>query len=128
MNDPSSRPKFILLLDSDSLMSTVLREVLESAGYVVVSAGDLGTAVDRLLELPPDLLIISPYINSMSGRMAADYLRSKCPGLPVLMVGGFIDDNRISDPNEIHAIHTFPKPFKPRDLLAEVRKILMKTR
>jgi len=76
MKDFSAPDATILLLDSESVMRAGLRDALESAGYLVEMAGDLGEAVDRLAEVRPDLLITRPYINSMPGRMAADYLRS----------------------------------------------------
>lgn len=41
----------ILLLVSDPLVRAVLRDTLEHEGYTVVSAGDLGNAVDRLKEV-----------------------------------------------------------------------------
>jgi CheY-like chemotaxis protein len=80
----------ILLLDSEPVMRAALRDALDKVGYLVVTAGDLGKALDRLAETPPDLLITCPYINSMPGRIAADYLRTKQNGLPVLLVAGFI--------------------------------------
>src|SRR5580704_11941327 len=91
----------ILLLDSDSVMRTVLYDVLQNAGYLVMKAADLGAAVDRLSEARPDLLITRPYINSMPGKIAADYLRSRRPGLPVLIVAGFMDDDRLNVQNTV---------------------------
>ena len=114
----------ILLLDSDSVMRAALHDALQSAGYLVVAAGDLGEAVDRLDEIRPDLLITRPYINSMPGRIAADYLRRKHPGLPVLIVAGFVDDDRLNVQNAIEEFYTFPKPFKRDELLANVRDVL----
>ena len=46
----------ILLLDSDSVMRAALHDAFQSAGYLVVTARDLGEAVDRLDEVRPDLL------------------------------------------------------------------------
>jgi DNA-binding response OmpR family regulator len=121
MNEFSAPEATILLLDSDSVMRAALHDALQSAGYLVESAGDLGDAVDRLDELRPDLLIIRPYINSMPGRIAANYLRSRHPGLPVLIVGGFMDDDRTNVQNTVEKFDTFPKPFSRKELLAKVK-------
>jgi DNA-binding response OmpR family regulator len=128
MKTPSPADATILLLDSDPLMRAALRDALESTGYLVVSVADLGSAVDRLQEMRPDLLIMCPYINSMPGHMAADYLRTKRHGLPVLIVGGFMDDDRVRDQNAISMYHIFPKPFHRSDLLASVRDVLSTVR
>jgi DNA-binding NtrC family response regulator len=118
----------ILLLDSDPLMRDVLRDALVSTGYLVVVAGSLGAAVDRLKEMQPDLLLTRPYINSMPGRMAAEYLRSKSPGLPVMIVGGFMDDDRVRNQNALEAFHTFPQAFSRDEFLDAVRDVLVSIR
>jgi DNA-binding NtrC family response regulator len=105
-------------------MRAALREALESAGYLAITAGDLGAAIDRLQEIRPHLLVIPPYINSMPGHVAADYLRARHPGLPVLVVAGFMDDDRIRVQNSIREFHTFPKPFSRDEFLAAVRDVL----
>jgi DNA-binding response OmpR family regulator len=114
----------ILLLDSEPSMRAVLRDALQDAGYLVAPAGDISEAVDRLIEVRPDLLITRPYINSMSGRMAADYLRTKQHGLPVLVVSGFLDDDRPNIRNAVGEFHTFPKPFGRDEFLAKVTEVL----
>jgi DNA-binding response OmpR family regulator len=124
MKDFPASDATILLLDSESGMRAGLRDALKSAGYLVQTAGDLGEAVDRLTEMRPDLLITRPYINSMPGRMAADYLRSKQHGLPVLIVAGFMDDDRSRVQNAVEEFHTFPKPFSRDELVAKVREVL----
>jgi len=114
----------ILILDSDPIMRAALRDALQPEGYLVITASDLGAAVDRLNEVEPDLLIIRPYINSMSGHLAADYLRTKDPGLPVLVVAGLMDDDRVNVQNAIRHFHAFPKSFERDELLAEVKTVL----
>jgi CheY-like chemotaxis protein len=114
----------ILLLISDPDMRTVIQDSLSSQGYLVRTAGDIGTAVDRLRESRPDLLIIRPYINSMPGHEAVDYLRTLSPGLRVLMVGGLIDDDRLSYRDSLQDIHVFPKPFTAGQLLHAVQEAL----
>ena len=114
----------VLLLDSEPVMRAGLRDALANAGYLVVIAGDLAEALDRLAETPPDLLITRPYINSMPGRIAADYLRSKQNGLPVLLVAGFLEDDRLDVQNAVEEFHTFPKPFRRDELVAKVKDVL----
>jgi DNA-binding response OmpR family regulator len=117
----------ILLLDSDPMTRTILHDVLQGAGYLVMDASDLGVAVDRLKMSRPNLLVVRPYISSMSGAMAAKYLRTKCPGLPVLMVDGFIKDDRLRVQREVHDLHLFPKPFAPEELLDKVKDVFRAT-
>lgn len=124
MTDTPGASASILLLDSDPLTRTILQETLESAGHVVMATNDLGAAVDRLKRMRPDLLIVRPYINGMPGQMAAQYLRARSPGLPVLIVDGFPDDDRVYVQNAAHLFHIFPKPFAPDQLLGEVREVL----
>jgi DNA-binding NtrC family response regulator len=128
MTDFSPSNSTILLLVSDPLMRDVLRDALDSAGYLVVVSADLGSAVDRLHEMRPDLLVTRPYINSMTGQIAADYLRTKRPGLPILIVAGYMDDDRVRDQNSIDEFHIFPRPFTRNSLLEEVRNILIALR
>lgn len=124
MSEPSLSNASILLLVSDPTMRTVLHEVLDHAGCLVVAVDSLGPAVERLKQMRPDLLITRPYINSMPGVMAAHYLRTWCPGLPVLIVDGFIDDERVNVPIAVDDLHIFPPPFARKDLLDRIREVL----
>jgi two-component system OmpR family response regulator len=124
MSDTSLTGTPILVLDSYPEMREAIREALESAGYLVITAGDMGAAIDHLSDIEPHLLIIAPYINSMPGHIAADYLRTKHPGLPVLVVAGFMDDDRISVQNAVRQYHTFPPPFAREQFLKEVKDVL----
>ena len=82
----------ILLLVSDPLVRSVLQDTLEHEGYTVVTAGDLGSAVDRLTEVTPDLLITRTYVQNLPGHEAAKYLRERCKSMKVLLVGGLLAD------------------------------------
>jgi DNA-binding response OmpR family regulator len=128
MKGSASPDSTILILDSYHMMRTALCEVLQDAGYLVMTASELGAAVEHLNDVHPDLLIIPPYIDYMAGYTAADYLRTKEPGLRVLMIAGFIDDDRIRVQNEIREFFTFPGPFSRDELLAKVRSCLWDSR
>ena len=118
----------ILLLVSDSVVRSILKETLEREGYTVLASGDLGQAVERLQECIPDLLITRTYIESLPGHEAAMYLRTKCVGMKVLMLGGLLDDKRLAYRAELQGFEVFPKPYTAAVLLEEVRHVLSKPR
>jgi len=115
----------ILLLSSEPVVRSVLKEALEHAGYMVLAAGDLGGAVDRLASADIDLLITHPYIESIPGYEAAKYLRSRSARkLAVLIVAGLLDDDRLEYRAELQEFHIFPPPFTASQLIEEVGKVL----
>jgi CheY-like chemotaxis protein len=116
----------ILLLISEPLVRLVIQEVLERAGYTVLATGDLGTAVERLSETPPDLLMVSPYVETIAGNQAAKYLKSRCQGMRLLMVAGLLADDRIQTRAELEQMAIFPQPFTGAELLEKVREVLNK--
>ena len=124
----ASPDAIILVLDSESVMRSGLHDALDSAGYMVITAADLAEALERLAETPPDLLITRPYINSMPGHIAADYLRTKQHGLPVLLIAGFLQDDRVEVQNALEDFYTFPKAFRRDELVAKVKDVLNQVR
>jgi|ERR1035438_3037303 CheY-like chemotaxis protein len=116
----------ILLLVSDPVVRSVLQETLEREGYTVRATGDLGQAVDRLTECTPDLLITRTYVEGLPGHEAAMYLRTKCPTMRVLMLGGLLDDERLQYRAALQGFEVFPKPYTAAELLQEVKDVLSK--
>ena len=128
MVDYSLMKTTILLLVSDPVVRAILKETLEREGYTVLASGDLGQAVDRLQECTPDLLITRTYVESLPGHEAAMYLRTKCLGMRVLMLGGLLDDERLQYRAAQQGFEVFPKPYSAATLLQEVRHVLSKPR
>lgn len=114
----------ILLLASDPTLRTALAGVLQSEGCVVLAVGDVGAAVDRLKEVTPDLLIVRHYTESMTGHDAAIYLRKLCPGIPVLIVGGLLQDVGLEAREQAQGFEIFPKPFTAAELVDKVKEVL----
>jgi DNA-binding NtrC family response regulator len=100
-----------------------MKEVLEGAGYGILTAGDLGTAVDMLAECPIDLLLTHPYIEDIPGHEAAN-LRARNRGMGVLMVAGFLKDDRLEYREELEDFEIFPAPFPAAQLLEKVEEAL----
>jgi DNA-binding response OmpR family regulator len=116
----------ILFLASDPVIRSVICNALESQGYCVLPARDVGSAVDRLKGLTPDLLMVRHYTESLSGHEAAMYLRRMCPGIPLLIIGGILDDVGLENREILQGFEIFPKPFKAAELLDKVKEVLVK--
>jgi DNA-binding NtrC family response regulator len=109
---------------SDPLVRSVFGETLERAGYLVVPTGDLGSALDRLKESAPNLLITRTYVSSMPGHEAAKYLRASHPLMRVLILGGLLDDDRLRYREELEGFEIFPKPYTGAQLIEKVKEVL----
>jgi DNA-binding response OmpR family regulator len=118
--------KTVLLLASDPIIRGAFSRALEAAGYSVLAVGDVGNAVDWLKRCTPDLLMVRHYTENMSGHEAAVYLRKKVPGIPVLMVGGLLDEVGLENRDLIEGFEVFPKPFTATELLDRVKEVLAK--
>ncbi|MGD1090902.1 MAG: response regulator [Bryobacteraceae bacterium] len=114
----------ILLLDSEPVFRTALREALENAGYVVLATGGLGAAVDMLSQAKVDLLITRPYVDNISGYQAAKYLQARNPAMGVLLVSGFLDDDRLQHRADVEGFDIFPQPFPAAQLIEKVEQVL----
>jgi len=68
------------------------------------------------------------YVEGMTGRDAATYLRTKSNGLRVLMVGGLLDDQRLKYRESLEGFDVFPKPYSPGELLQKIKDVLAKPR
>lgn len=54
------------------------------------------------------------------------YLRRRCPGIPVLIVAGLLDDVELKDREALQEFEVFPKPFRAVELLDKVKDFLLK--
>jgi len=55
-------------------------------------------------------------------------LRTKCPKMRVLILGGLIDDERLQYREALQGFEVFPKPYTAAKLLQKVKDVLSKPR
>ena len=115
----------ILLLSSEHVVRSAMKEILEQAGYVVLATGSFGVAVDMLTCGAIDLLITHPYIENIPGHEAAKYLRAKNPHrMGILIVAGLLDDDRLQYRADLERFEIFPPPYTAAQLVEKVEEIL----
>jgi signal transduction histidine kinase/ActR/RegA family two-component response regulator len=120
----------VLLVEDDEDLRRLTSEILQQSGYTVVEAADpleALTVSDRP-DLTIDLLLTDMVMPAMRGPELAARLAETRPGLTVLFMSGYTDEDggsaRASEP----ARAFLQKPFSPHDLTRAVREALASRR
>lgn len=113
----------ILLIDDDLDLYDLLKEYLESEGFVLDSAGDGRTGLEKAMQNAYTLLILDVMMPNMGGFDVLRELRTHSP-VPVIMLTARGDDVDRIVGLEMGADDYLPKPFNPRELVARIRAIL----
>ncbi len=113
----------ILLAEDDSFIRAAVHQTLEFAGYKVLSAESAAGAKQMYRSHPEwvDLLLADIVMPGMSGRELARELLVACPGLRVLLMSGYSQSLKASDP---YGEDYMVKPFSMATLLQRVRQAL----
>ncbi|WP_298215450.1 phosphate regulon transcriptional regulator PhoB [Acidocella sp.] len=121
----SNRP-YILIVEDEAPLVTLLRYNLEKKGFRVEDAGDGGEALTRITETPPDLLLLDWMLPTMSGIELCRQLRRRpaTRGLPIIMLTARAEDQDAVRGLDTGADDYITKPFSTEALIARIRALL----
>ena len=113
----------ILLVEDEPMVMRMMQEILETAGYRLLTAGGGEEAVRTLAVAAEkvDLLLTDVVMPGMDGRELARRLLSLRPDLKVLYMSGYANPSAFGGVGG-HAL--LPKPFYPQGLLSKIRAVL----
>lgn len=116
----------VLVVDDEPGMREVSRAALASEGFEVLLARD-GVEALELLERHGGrirLVVTDAVMPRMGGRELLWQLSQRCPGVPVLMASGILEDPDFAVGMEVAPLGFISKPFDPRELVRAVRAAL----
>ncbi|MBF0570795.1 MAG: response regulator [Candidatus Omnitrophica bacterium] len=122
--------KKILVVDDQLDIIKVLKAILESHNYTVISANDGEEALQIVKTNKPDLIIMDIMMPKLQGGDAVRILKSDVitKHIPVIFLTSVMSD---MNPDEEKAINVdgqfytaFSKSFKPERLLFEIKKLI----
>lgn len=114
----------ILIVEDEPNMVAGLRDNFEFEGYQVLTALDGVAGLERALSESPDLVVLDVMMPRMSGLDVCKQLKSKKPGIPIIMLTARGQEVDKVVGLELGADDYVTKPFSIRELLARVKAVL----
>ncbi len=125
----------IMVVDDDLDFTNVLKTILESERYTVVTAADRTEGMEKIRINKPDLVILDVMMSTCQDgfEMSRELKENpECKDTPILMLTavenkfGIDFKSTAGDPTWLPVEGFLNKPVEPQVLLAEVKKLLYK--
>ncbi|MFN7994196.1 MAG: PAS domain S-box protein [Bryobacteraceae bacterium] len=127
---PTPRPthgtETILLVEDETALRGMVRQMLETLGYRVMDAADGLSAIHLCdgRQKPVDLLVTDVVMPLLNGREVAKRLTRKWPGMKVVYMSGYTDDVIAYHGVADASVNLIQKPFRMEALAAKIREVL----
>ena len=116
----------ILLVEDDTALRNLASRILTRAGYFVLEAKSGAAAIELGTTYPGtiDLLLTDVVMPHQSGRVVGERVSALRPGICVLFMSGYTDDDVMR--RGVSTSHTefLQKPFTPEQLTRRIREVL----
>jgi len=117
--------KLIMMVDDSPSMRMLLRAALTDLGYAVVEAEDGVSALEKLDDIEPDLLITDINMPRLDGfGLIAQVRGAGRSSLPILVLTTESSDEKKQRARQAGATGWIVKPFNPDKLAAAIRRVL----
>lgn len=114
-----NRAPLILVCDDDRTIQSVIRMLLEGAGYRVQTACTALEGIGQVRREKPDLILMDILMPDFDGATASGLLR-EIPGfstIPVVLLSALPRDEILERMRETGAVGFLEKPFRRKQLL-----------
>jgi CheY-like chemotaxis protein len=114
----------ILVVDDEIDVLEMIELGLRSAGYNLLTADSGERAIELFEQHPADLVICDLKMPRMNGIATISRLREQAPGLPIVMLTGYLTAQTIEQCTELGGVELLRKPFLFRELSKAVKVAL----
>jgi len=116
----------ILIIDDTETVRTMLRTVLEMAGYAVIEARNGRVGIHSFRQNPTDLVITDIYMPECDGLEVIQALRHDSPAVKIVAITGHSGEmDFLEVARKLGATNALRKPFTIESLLQIVSHSLM---
>lgn len=117
---------YILCVDDEPSISTLIRQILKLAGHEVAIANDGFEALEMVSEREPDLIVLDRSMPGMDGIAVCREIKANpfLSRVPILILTALATVDFKIEGFEAGADDYLVKPFEPRELTARVNSLL----
>ncbi len=128
-NNEKNGYETILLVEDERFVRELILNTLKNSGYQMIEAcsGEEALALCEQHSGPIDLMLTDVVMPGMNGRMLADKLVLRYPGIKVLYMSGYTDNAIIHYGVLDKGKNFIQKPFTPTALKSKLRELLDET-
>jgi two-component system, cell cycle sensor histidine kinase and response regulator CckA len=114
----------ILLVEDEDMVRAVAERALTRQGYTVVTAADGDEGVEAVRDNPDfDMVVSDVVMPSMDGPAMAREIRQLVPGMPVLFMSGYAEE-QLRREIDLEGMYFIAKPFSVAQIAAKVGEVL----
>ena len=114
----------ILVIDDDSVIGLLFKEVLEPLGHVVVSTGTSSEGIEYAERLTFDMVFLDLKMPKMDGAEVLARIRKAKPDLPVTIITGYPDSDIMGRALDQGQFGIMKKPFGKEEILNSIQMSL----
>jgi chemosensory pili system protein ChpA (sensor histidine kinase/response regulator) len=116
----------IMVVDDSLTVRKVTGRLLERQGYIVVTARDGVEAMEKLVELVPDVMLVDIEMPRMDGFDLTRNVRAdkRLARVPIIMITSRTADKHQNYAKEIGVSHFLGKPYQEDDLIEKISGFL----
>ncbi|HOP46307.1 MAG TPA: response regulator [Desulfobacteraceae bacterium] len=120
--------KHVLVVDDEPSLRNLVERMLVTLGFRVTVAANGGEALSAVEEkgLRPEFVITDVVMPGISCMELVDRLHKTLPELKVIFMSGYRDNNILQQYILDSGIPFIQKPFKRKDLVSKIKKLLRK--
>lgn len=120
----AAEQKLVLVIDDEESMRDSCRQVLEKAGWRVVTVPDGAAGLKAFQESAPDLVLIDVMMPGIDGMAVLSRIRQEDPEVATVVVTGYGSADSAEEAMKLGAYDFLAKPFTPAELRVVARRNL----
>ena len=117
-------PTSILTIEDDKAIAAFLQTTLEREGFTAETVNNGRSALDRINQSPPNLILLDLMLPGMDGLELCQAIRRRPAYIPIIMVTAKGEESDIVLGLGIGADDYVTKPFSPKELMGRVKAVL----
>ncbi|NLM20969.1 MAG: response regulator [Peptococcaceae bacterium] len=115
----------VMLVDDAAFMRMMLKDILSNNGYNIIGEAENGiVAIDKYMELKPDITVMDITMPEMDGLQAVKEIRARDPQARIIMCSAMGQQAMVIEAIQSGAKDFIVKPFQAERVLEAVSKAL----